>query len=422
MKKMIKTLALALSLALVSVLPLTASPAAIDLNNLPETQEFEEKLLAFGNAYGSLKYWTNNTSLTEETKAAENLLAELNAIKKPNCDEQLLKLVVLRCLYNQDKASFEEIEKLYKTIVKKFPKCAEVHWIYGNFLSTTTKNLLAIEEMEKYIDMKEGYINLLFLEDYAYTNLVSDRKLMAMRDIKILAENTNTKLKDYSIYTSLKDMIGEPSVKKDYSSGDIWKLKFVKDDGKKQYYKLDSTMFGMSLPMQSTWGLSLTDYQAKKDRTIAIITPDAVKVKGQDINYNIVVIASPDNSIVQTYTNNMNLKDPEVKTINGIEWNVYTYEDPSKYNDLRGGAKGYVFTATVTPTEDSGLRCETPIDIFTLAQTQQGSSQVNYYRQSKSYTRLKVPVTYIILVDSCKATDKEAKKVIEKFMKEAVFE
>lgn len=150
MKKLLKSIILTIALSAAATASLSASPGAINFNNIPQTEELTEKIYTFmTTSYGYLRYWTNQT-YDEKAQLAQELLDDLNAIKKPNVDVQLLKLMVMRCLYNQDKCTPEEMEQMYNTIVKKFPKSAEVHWVYGNYLTTTTHSVQALEEMDKY--------------------------------------------------------------------------------------------------------------------------------------------------------------------------------------------------------------------------------------------------------------------------------
>lgn len=420
MKKLLKSIILTIALSVAVTASLSASPGAINFNNVPQTDEFNEKLIAFMTAYPYLRYWANKT-YEEQTQAAQILLDELNSIKKPNVDEQLLKLLVMRCLYNQDKCTSQEIENLYKSIVKKFPKCAEVHWLYGNYLSTTTYSKKALEEMEKYLEMTDGNINLYFLEDYAVTNMTCDRKLRAFYDIKRYASALKKKPEDFEVYKTLKKQIIESSPDKTYTYDQIWSAKLVKQEGDKNFYNFESSMIGTSIPVQGSWELKYTGYEDNQIVT-ALIKPDPVKFKGESIGFSMILFVSPKTTSVMDSLAGAEILKTEKKVYNGVEWTVYTYEDKSRYQDIRKGAKGYVYTATIEPTEVSGLNCETPLDLNLMLSQTNGNEQINYYKTKKTFTRLNIPLQYTIFVDSCNAIDKETEKFLDKFMSEAIFE
>ena len=127
-----------LLISLISITQLIASPAAITFDNLPKDKNFEKLFLAFGNAYNYIKNsdLQDKNSKKDDLAAAKNLYEYLNKKKKTNYDEDLLKLLVMRCLYNYDEISSTKVEEVFSTINKKYSKNAEHHWIYGNYLNS----------------------------------------------------------------------------------------------------------------------------------------------------------------------------------------------------------------------------------------------------------------------------------------------
>ena len=421
MKKLLKSIILTIALSAAATASLSASPGAINFNNIPQTEELTEKIYTFmTTCYGYLRYWTNQT-YDEKAQLAQELLDDLNAIKKPNVDVQLLKLMVMRCLYNQDKCTPEEMEQMYNSIVKKFPKSAEVHWVYGNYLTTTTHSVQALEEMDKYYEMRDGYVSLYFMEDYAVTNMACDKKLQAMVSILTFASVMGKDPEEYEVYRKLKNQIIESSVTESYTAEQTWTKKLVKQEGDVSHYKFESSMLGASIPVQGQWGLKYSGYQ---DNQIAyiVLTPDSYKVKDKNVGFSVIIFITPKVSSVMDTLDNAKIQKIEKKEYNGVNWTVYTYEDKSRYQDFRKGVKGYIYEATIEPTMYSGFRCETPLNLNLMLSQNDGDNQVNYYKTKPAYTRLPAKLQVEIFVESCNAIDKETKKFLDQFMSEAIFE
>ena len=129
---------------------LFASPAAINFENLPQDEDFKGLYLAFEMSYDSIRTldFQHKDSKTAYLDAAENLYGYLNKKKKTNYDEDLLKLLTMRCLYNFDKIPSAQVENFYSKIDKKYSKNAGHHWIYGNFLISQGKTSAGRDELE----------------------------------------------------------------------------------------------------------------------------------------------------------------------------------------------------------------------------------------------------------------------------------
>ena len=145
-----------------------ASPAALNFDNLPEGDTtFEELFVAFGNAFNAISYCDiqNKAEKLDELETAKNLLAYLEnkAQNQPlNYDEEILSLLVMRCLYNFDEMPSEKIENLFLSLNEKYPDKAEHHWIYGNFVASMGNAIKGKTELETYMKMK-NYLHILLI-------------------------------------------------------------------------------------------------------------------------------------------------------------------------------------------------------------------------------------------------------------------
>ena len=136
-----------------------ASPAAIDFSKLPQDGQFNSLLLGFENAYGAIRLRDFQDDRTEEVAAAEGLYGYLRKLKKENYDVRLLRLLVMRCLYNYDKIPAKTVEKEFVKLGKDFPDRAEHHWIYGNYLVSAGSAVDGLQELQTFLLTQEedGY-------------------------------------------------------------------------------------------------------------------------------------------------------------------------------------------------------------------------------------------------------------------------
>ena len=163
-------------LVLISVGSAFASPAAINFDEvILEDEERKALVVDFLNSYDAVSYYEidGEAKKQDELNKTKALYEHLKKIKKPTCDQELLELLTLRCLYNYDWVSAKDVVKKYEAITKKYKKNAEVHWIYANFLTYSTKQIDALDEFELYLELNDNMANEYFMKDYAYCQLDS---------------------------------------------------------------------------------------------------------------------------------------------------------------------------------------------------------------------------------------------------------
>ncbi|MBO6100231.1 MAG: hypothetical protein J6P07_02730, partial [Spirochaetaceae bacterium] len=126
-------------------------------------------------------------------------------------------------------------------------------------------------------------------------------------------------------------------------------------------------------------------------------------------------------SIKQKTLNSLPITKKEKIEISGKEFEKYTFEDSSKYQDARNGALGYFYAAKITPEKLSGVKCEHEVD-FSKVKSEGGAGQPKYFAIAPAQKRLNEPVEVLIIVDSCNALKDETIKLLEDFFSKAVFE
>lgn len=399
-----------------------ASPAAINFENLPQDEDFKGLYLAFELSYDSIRNleFQHRDSKTAYLDAAENLYEYLNKKKKTNYDEDLLKLLTMRCLYNFDKIPSAQVEKFYSKIDKKYSKNAGQHWIYGNFLVSQGKTSAGREELEKYLKMKDYQVSHFFIEDYAYSYLLSSMPLNAYYAITNGGNIPEEAVENQSLLKLIKNAVKESSADETYTYDQVWKISQVKDDRAFVY----STMLGISVPVKGNWGLRLDSF-TKEHPAFCIVTPNDLTLGGKPISISIILMVYPESlyseSVKQKQLNSLPITKKEITKINGKEFEKYTFEDSSKYQDARNGALGYFYAAKIMPEKLSGVKCEHEVDLSKV-KSEGGDGQPKYFAIAPAQKRLDEPVEVLIIVDSCNALKDETIKLLDDFFSKAVFE
>ena len=417
-----KRITLFVLISLLFFVNLFASPTAINFNNLPDNKKFNDLVLSFVNAYDSISYpdFQNADSKKADLNAAKKLYNYLKKQKNKNYDEELLELLALRCLYNFDKISATEVQNQFSLLEEEYPQSAEHHWIYGNFLTTAALPLEGKEELEKYIEMKENYVSFLFLQDYAYNQLLCAKPLNAYYTLTNGGSIPEEQVQNQQLLKLIKGNIKESSVYEAYKAEDVWKISKTDDTWSYIY----STMLGFKFPCKGNWNLK---YEAFSPSTPAfcLLTPNDFTLNDKPLSISLLFMLYPESyyneSVKDNILNSMPVINKEQVTIARQEFEKYDIEDLSKYQDGRNGARTYLYFSKISPGQYSGLRCECPID-YSQLEKGESSDSPKYYAAATAYKRLNEPVYLIMLVDTCNAVLEETDALLEELFSKAVFE
>jgi len=404
-----------------------ASPAALNFDNLPEGDAtFEELFLAFGNAFNAISYCDiqNKAEKLDELETAKNLLAYLDnkAQNQPlNYDEEILSLLVMRCLYNFDEIPSEKIENLFLSLNEKYPDKAEHHWIYGNFVASMGNAIKAKTELETYMKMKNYYINHFFISDYSYVQYLCGMPLNAYYTITNGGNISENEVNDQQKLFLIKNTIKEPSLENQYSANEVWRFSGKEDD----FYYLYSTMLGISFPVKGDWNVQYSQF-SQTSPAMCMIKVNDFTLNEKPLSITILILAYPESFYTDDIKANV-LNGFPITTTESIEideeiFTKSTYEDLSKYNDARKGAKGYIFSGKIEPLGFDGARVEHEIDLYSLVQNRENKSNPTYYAFTPTYKRIDEPMNYIILVDSCNVIAEETQDLINELFEKVRFD
>ncbi len=397
-----------------------ATPAALNFDKLPKDEKFQELFLAFGNAYETLQSFAYNQkeAVSKELSDAKNLYDFLNSKKKTNYDEDVLKLLVMRCLYNFDEISSSEMEQAFLKINKKYSKKAEHHWIYGNYLTSAVRTLDGKKELEKYLDMKKGRVTSFFLNDYAYALFLCGMPLDAYYTLTNGGNIPKDKIENQGLLRAIESKIENSSSSENYSVEQIWRVS-QPEDGFRHIY---STMLGISFPVKEEWKLKFTAFDSENPAS-CYIGVDGFSIGDDKVSITIIILAYPESIYSEEHLERL-LNRPDLASKKDVEisnkkFKKYTFENPSVYQDIRQGLLGYLYTAKIEPGEFWGSLCEHPTDFSKLNEEESGLS---LFRMKPSKKRLEESVNFFILVDSCKALENETQKLIDELLGKAVFD
>jgi hypothetical protein len=185
-----------------------------------------------------------------------------------------------------------------------------------------------------------------------------------------------------------------------YDKKDIW----TATQGDKTTFT--SRPLGIKISIDTTWDLSINDYQ--NTQAVFIIEPTTIANKaGREIGYTIAILmkTANDNDRLEDYINNFVSKYPNKKKINLSDKydKMITYEiiDKTMYEDM-GGGHLYVVGIERNEPKYSGLLLETAISL------PHNTDEINYYRAAESKDRFKGKIFYLIMFDSCEDIYKQS--------------
>jgi len=213
-----------------------------------------------------------------------------------------------------------------------------------------------------------------------------------MRNVTILFFLT---LNAFQIFANVNDIdISKISNDKEqfFDKKDIW---IIANQGDKTTFT--SRPLGITITVNSTWYVSISDYE--NNRTSFVIEPSPIANKvGIEIGYTIAII-------IRTVNDNDKLEDymgiskyPNKKKINLSDKydKMIAYEiiDKTMYQDI-GGGHLYMIGIERNEPKYPELLLGAPIPL------PKNTDKVNYYRAVESKDRFKGKIFYLIMFDSC---------------------
>lgn len=404
-----------------------ANTNAIDGSNLPlDNEEFVQKSNLFLQNYNYSSSWHYEWNFDKPREQVIDELKDFNdylgSIKKATYDVKLLRLITMRCLYNLDEISSDEIKAYADQLKKKYKKDYRTWWIYGNFLATTSLVAESYEEFRTAIKMNEGYVTAPFIDNYVYSCIISGNVKHGWLALNSLAEMDEIPVEQEYFYPLYENHLIFPKVTDEYDKNQVWKIS-PKDEG---IYSVFSTLMGIGVTVKGEWGLNLFNFE--NGQTGLTVSPEKFKAKDKtEIGVTLALLAGAREDSYDTYKNafkhNYTMPMTEsVKTINGIEFEVYEGEDLTTYADVRGGQRGIYLLCKIPYDVASGLGLESSHSFSLDEKSDSESDGPKYYAAQPVLDRIPETVSVLIMFDTCNAVYKDSSKWFWDFVEQCKFE
>lgn len=410
-------------LCFIITVPIYANLSAINFSTLPQDAIFQNKFKGFLNIVNYINHfsteWNYPVSKAETLSIAIDFESEINKQKEISYDLNILHLIVMRYLYNIDAEGYSnKIEMKVNQLKTSYPNEYRTYWIYGNYLISSAQPIKGIAEFS-YVINKIKDMNKLhpaFLEDYAYACLLSFMYKNGIMALETAAQLRNINISEYWMQKHFTSMLVKPDIDTNYDKKITWNLQKKNDQ-----FMLFSHILGIAIPVEGNWNLNFSGLNDQK--SYVSISPQRITAAtGIDIAISVVYQFSIEDISYTDFQNNilkqLPITNKEEKSVNGIIYTVYTYEDPTTYIEM-GGSKGYCITTEMNPSDQSNLNIEFPYEIG-INNIEEGS--VSYYALRNGFDRIEKPVRMSILLDSCNDVFNESSDFFWKLISETILE
>jgi hypothetical protein len=416
---------LALIAFLALSLPCMANIEAVDLDRLPDSAGFRQSLGAVlaNRAYvdhysGDWKYPVAKDDLLASIGSFEEEVAALAAKDAANVDLSLLDLVLLGYLYNLDKPGIAAlIEARAAALIAARPDDYRVLWLLGEFHASAARPVEAVSDFDRAsaLEGSAGPFPPAYHEARAMAFLFAGMYRNAMCAFETAATLRGVTPETYSPYAGMKKALVRPDLAATYKDSAVWEA-----GASAGGYRITNRAMGVSIPVAPEWKLRLTGYSPR--RSIALITPQTLRDgSGRDIGISLLFWLSTAeegyDAFVASSLASFKVVSREKRLVNGIEFEVCTWEDPSKYQAI-GGAIGYFAFARLPPPAHPGTRIEYPH----AAPASAGGGSPSYYALTQVLDRFDREVYVGIMMDSCHAIFDQASKLYWDLVGSTIFE
>ena len=385
----------------------------IDISKISSEKKLVE---AFNFVRDNQQYYNHWTAEWNYDISKENLINQLreyykdfSALPKKNAETYLLLGDIAHYLYNMDDSEYyNSAVKNYDEAIKNNPKDFRAYWFLAYHYSLSNVPISAIDNFKKAEEILPIKEPADFWNDYAWATAIANMPshcIYAMDKVKNISgeEGRFQQQLGETIYKRIVPV----DKKQSYDKKDIW----TAIQGDKTTFT--SRPLGIKIPIDTTWNLSIYDYQ--NNQAVFIIEPTTIANKaGKEIGYTIAIMMKTvdDNDKLDDYVNKFVSKDPNRKKIKFSDKydKIVTYEitDKTMYEDMGGG---HLYMVGIERNEPKypGLLLENPITL------PKNTDEINYYRAAESKDRFKGKIFYLIIFDSCEDIYKQSFSVFKSF-------
>ena len=398
----------------------------VNTANLPKNEAFNKNFASLLEIDPYVNHWSiewkypaDKSNLIIFLEAFHDDIIRINSTN--DYELNLLNVVIMTYLYNLDETNYyNEISITVEKMKSDFPGEYRTSWLFGNFLISSAKTTNGYNEFKKILDTFGNNLNFYpveFLDDYAYACILNQMLKTGMEIYEFSAERKGIPVSSNSLYTSTEKSFLEPLPDNNYTDSQTWEI-LKSNNG----YYLRSRILGSLFPLVPTWNIRTTGLDNKV--CFCLITPDRLLSKqNRQIGISILVEYNLNNMAYDAFTAEKRSTYPVTEqkeiSIGPHKYNVYTFEDKSKYQNM-GGAKGLYITTCIQYQKNKTIGIELPIEFN--SNSSQGENNVQYYRLEDCFYRINQNINIAILVDSSNEIYDKASEFIFKYLERVVFE
>lgn len=411
---------------LLAALPCHAGIEAVDLSGLPADPGYRSEMetaIAYRDYADHYSFdWQYPVPKADVAAAIQGLAVRTAILAEAypgNIELRLFDLVLLGYLYNLDSpGAAARMEAEAGRAKADFPAEYRVPWLLGEHLAGAARPVEALREFREALALAPSYGALppAFHEDFAEARFYARMYRNAMAEYETAAAGRGIRPADYPVYASLSKAFSAPAIDGEYANTAIWDLGAL-DDG----FRLTSRAMGISIPVKASWKLRLSGYSQR--RAVAMLTPDRLRSpKGVSIGISLLFWLSVEDTsyddFVLALLKDFKVSSREVRRVGGIDFEVYTWEDPTKYGNI-GGAIGYYVFARLPAPAEPGMRIEYPRGIPESAGP--GPSYLQL-AEGSILDRFDREVYLGVMMDSCHDIFPQASELFWKLLETTVLE
>ena len=395
---------------------LTANINFIKTEKIPDFGK-NEKYFAFAfNHQNYIDHWTPEWKYEiEKSSLIDSLEMTYKAFDQSSnktAETHLLLGVISHYLYNLDVRKYYDLAVLnYQTAFSLDSIDFRGHWFLGFHYALSGNAEKSIPEIFTAQQLLTDEVPIAFWEDYIQATHLAGMPSHSLMGMSVIKNGTGeASYMEQQIGDAIRKRFKPTFRDSTYDYHSIWNY------DRQNLLIFTSRMLGMSFAIDSTWGLSFYDF--KNGQAVIMIKPPGItSSKGRLITYSILILVrSPENnksleSFVDPLIKNYPIKLPFKFTDQLPVDLAYDIRDPKMYNDIDGGHFNMVAFSRNEP-EFPGMDLEVPKDV----QSSDNSGQPSYFSFKPFYTRLKGPVQYAFLLDTCEDIYEESHKVFKDFL------
>ena len=410
--------------AVLFFLTLAAKSALANVNQIDITKiSSDGKLVsAFDFIKTNQEYYDHWTPQWTYDKPKEELINQLRgfyknfiALSKKESEVYLLLGDIAHYLYNMDDRDYFDLAvDNYEAAAKSNPNEYRAYWFLGYHYVASNLPGKGIANLLKAEQLLPAKHPAAFWEEYAFSTSVANmpsHSIYAMERFKSITgeESSFQQQLGKTVYNRIVPVDKNNTYKKE----EIWAGQM-----QTKMFELTSRPLGIKMLMDSTWGLSIYDYQ--KNQAITIIKPHRItSKKGKEIGYTIAIFMKTvnDKDKLEDYLSGlMSTKNKKQITFSNKYDKAIAYETMNKemYADI-GGAHMYLIGIEREAPKYPGLLLENPMEI-----PDGTPGELQFYTVGESKNRFKGKIFYAFMLDSCEDIHEESRAIFKSLFEDGV--